>query len=93
MSDPRRATGEARVCGADVEPPLRPEERLVIAALYARLTAVTPSSRLWLDSCLTSKDVLRPRQHNAGSAKQQVGWSHFLVSHPMSHNPSHREAS
>lgn len=78
---------------SDSEPPLTAEERLMLAAVYARLTAVTPSPRLRLDSGLTSKDVLRPRQHNAGNAKKQVGRSHFLVSHPMSHNPSHREAS
>lgn len=73
------------------EAPLSPEERLVIASLYVRLTAVTPSSRLRLDSGLTSKDVLHPRQHNAGNAKQQVGQSRILVSHSMSHNQSHWE--
>lgn len=77
----------------EAEPPLSPVERLVIAALYARLTVVTPSPRLRLDSGLTSKDVLHPRQHNAGNAKRQVGQSHILVSHTLSHNSSHWECA
>lgn len=77
----------------DHEPPLTPIERLVIVGLYARLTAVTPSSRLRLDSGLTSLDVLHPRQHPEGGMNRQVGKSHILVSHPLSHNPSHQEAS
>lgn len=38
MSDPRRAVGEVRVCGAETEPPLTPDERLAIVSLYASLT-------------------------------------------------------
>ncbi|WP_074377062.1 hypothetical protein [Mycobacteroides abscessus] len=75
----------------DIELPLTPEERLTIVSLYARLTAVTPSSRLRLDSCLTSKDVLHPSQHNAGNGNPQVGQSHILVSHSLSQNLSHGE--
>lgn len=77
----------------DIEPPLTPEERLVIAALYARLTAVTPSPPLRLDSGLTSKDVLPPRQRPQGEENKQVGQSHILVLVPQSHNMSHQEAS
>ncbi|BBZ83328.1 hypothetical protein MABM_32440 [Mycobacteroides abscessus] len=72
-------------------PSLTTGERLVIAALYARLTAVTPSSRLRLDSGLTSKDVLHPRQHPEGRLNQQVAQSHILVSHALLHNQSHQE--
>ncbi|RIS81273.1 hypothetical protein D2E44_14535 [Mycobacteroides abscessus] len=61
---------------SDSEAPLTPDERLMLVGLYARLT---------------SKDVLHPRQHNAGNAKKQVVQSHILVSHPMSHNSSHWE--
>lgn len=43
MSDPRRAVGEVRVCGAETEPPLTPSERLTIVALYAHL--VQPQNR------------------------------------------------
>ncbi|CPW83120.1 Uncharacterised protein [Mycobacteroides abscessus subsp. abscessus] len=60
------------------EAPLTPDERLLVASLYASLT---------------SKDVLRPRQHNAGNAKRQVERSHILVSHSLSHNQSHRGSS
>ncbi|RIR76289.1 Uncharacterised protein [Mycobacteroides abscessus subsp. abscessus] len=60
------------------EPPLAAEERLLVVSLYAGLT---------------SKDVLHPRQHNAGNGKQQVGQSHILVSHTLSHNPSHWECA
>lgn len=59
---------------SDSEAPLTPIERLVITALYLRLT---------------SKDVLHPRQHPEGGMNQQVGASHILVSHPLSHNQSH----
>lgn len=59
---------------SDTEPPLTPDERLVIAALYLRLT---------------SKDVLHPQQHPEDGMNQQVAQSHFLVSHPLSHNLSH----
>lgn len=76
----------------DSEAPLTPFERLTIAAVYARLTAVTPSSRLRLDSGLTSKDVLHPRQHPEDGMNQQVEVSHILVSHPKSHNLSHGES-
>lgn len=61
-----------------IEPSLIPEERLLIASLYASLT---------------SKDVLHPRQHNAGNGKQQVGQSHILVSHTLSHNQSRWESA
>lgn len=77
----------------DAEAPLTPGERLSIAAVYARLTAVTPSSRLRLDSGLTSLDVLHPRQHPDSEKNRQVGQSHILVSHHLSHNTSHQEAS
>ncbi|KRQ26411.1 hypothetical protein AOT83_19090 [Mycobacteroides sp. H001] len=73
---------------SDSEAPLTPMERLVIAALYARLTVVTP----WLDSGLTSKDVLRPQQHTEDGMNQQVERSHISVSHSMSHNQSHNGA-
>lgn len=76
---------------SDSEAPLSPEERLLLASLYARLTAVTPSPRLRLGSGLTSKDVLHPRQHPEGGMNVQVAQSHILVSYPKSHNPSHRE--
>lgn len=56
------------------EPPLSPVERLMLASLYLRLT---------------SKDVLHPRQHPEDGTNQQVAQSHILVSHPLSHNPSH----
>ncbi|SIB99352.1 Uncharacterised protein [Mycobacteroides abscessus subsp. abscessus] len=59
---------------SDSEAPLTPIERLVITALYLRLT---------------SKDVLRPRQHPNGGMNQQVRQSHISVSHSLSHNPSH----
>lgn len=62
----------------DSEAPLTPDERLMLVGLYASLT---------------SKDVLRPRQHNAGNEKPQVGQSHILVSHTLSHNPSHWESA
>ncbi|SID67008.1 Uncharacterised protein [Mycobacteroides abscessus subsp. abscessus] len=78
---------------SDSEVPLTPIERLAVAALYARLTAATPSSRLRLDSGLTSKDVLHPRQHPEDGMNTQVAQSHILVSHPKSHNQSHQEAS
>lgn len=58
------------------EPPLSPVERLVIAALYARLTSL---------------DVLHPRQHPRDDENSLVGGSHILVSVPQSHNLSHRE--
>ncbi len=59
---------------SDSEAPLTPIERLVITALYLRLT---------------SKDVLHPRQHHGGGMNPQVAQSHISVSHPLSHNPSH----
>lgn len=74
---------------SDSEASLTPFERLLIVGLYARLTAVTPSSRLRLDSGLTSKDVLHPRQHPEDGLNRQVARSHILVSHPKSRNPSH----
>lgn len=61
---------------SETEAPLTPVERLVIAALYASLT---------------SKEVLHPRQHSEGGMNTQVAQSHILVSHPKSHNQSHRE--
>lgn len=60
----------------DAEPPLTPEERLLVVSLYAGLT---------------SKDVLHPRQHPNGGMNEQVGRSHILVSVPQSHNMSHQE--
>lgn len=77
----------------DAEASLMPVERLAIAALYARLTAVTPSPRLRLDSGLTSLDVLHPAQHNAGDVNTQVEVSHILVSNSLSHNQSHKDVS
>lgn len=74
MSDPRRAVGEVRVCGAEDETPLTAEERLLLASVYLRLT---------------SKDVLHPRQHPDSEKNGQVGRSHISVSYPMSHNMSH----
>lgn len=62
----------------DIEPPLTPGERLLIVGLYARLT---------------SKDVLHPRQHPEDGMNRQVARSHILVSHALSHNQSHLEAS
>lgn len=61
---------------SETEAPLSPVERLVIAALYARLT---------------SKDVLPPRQHPDSEKNSQVGGSHILVSRSLSHNMSHQE--
>lgn len=78
---------------SDSEAQLSPEERLLIVGLYARLTAVTPSSRLRLDSGLTSKDVLHRRQHPEDGMNRQVARSHILVSHLVSHNPSHGSTS
>lgn len=63
---------------SETEPPLTPDERLLLAALYASLTSL---------------DVLHPRQHNAGEANTQVEVSHILVSHALSHNPSHGESA
>lgn len=63
---------------SEIEPPLTAEERLTIVALYAGLT---------------SKDVLHPRQHPDSEKNKQVGGSHILVSHPLSHNQSHKSAS
>ncbi|SHO82457.1 Uncharacterised protein [Mycobacteroides abscessus subsp. abscessus] len=60
------------------EAPLSPVERLVITSLYASLTSL---------------DVLPPRQHPRGEENKQVGRSHILVSHHMSHNQSHGSAS
>lgn len=77
---------------SETEAPLTPVERLLIAAVYARLTAVTPSARLRLDSGLTSKDVLPPRQHPNVGMNRQVAQSHISVSHPKSHNQSHRDS-
>ena len=62
----------------DIEPRLSPVERLAIAALYASLI---------------SKDVLRTRQHPQGEGNKQVERSHILVSHHLSHNMSHQDAS
>lgn len=61
---------------SDVEPPLTPDERLLLAAVYARLTSL---------------DVLHPRQHPDIEKNKQVGQSHILVSHHLSHNQSHGE--
>lgn len=60
------------------EAPLTPGERLALVALYAGLTSL---------------DVLPPRQHPRGEENSQVGQSHILVSHHLSHNMSHQEAS
>ncbi|SKF72982.1 Uncharacterised protein [Mycobacteroides abscessus subsp. abscessus] len=62
---------------SDSEAPLTPDERLLLASLYLRLT---------------SKDVLHPRQHPEDGMNQQVEVSHILVSHPKSHNLSHGES-
>ncbi len=62
----------------DSEAPLSPVERLLLAAVYARLTSL---------------DVLHPRQHTDSEKNGQVGQSHILVSHHLSHNTSHQEAS
>lgn len=62
---------------SDVEPPLTVEERLLLASVYLRLT---------------SKDVLHQRQHPEGGMNMQVGESHILVSHLLSHNLSRRES-
>ncbi|SIA11195.1 Uncharacterised protein [Mycobacteroides abscessus subsp. abscessus] len=62
----------------DSEAPLSPVERLLLAAVYARLTSL---------------DVLHPRQHPNGRMNRQVGQSHILVSHRQSHNMSHGSAS
>lgn len=61
----------------DSEAPLTPGERLLLTAVYARLTSL---------------DVLPPRQHPRGEENSQVGQSHILVSHHLSHNMS-QEAS
>ncbi|SLI42768.1 Uncharacterised protein [Mycobacteroides abscessus subsp. abscessus] len=61
----------------DVEPALTPDERLLLASVYLRLT---------------SKDVLRPQQHTEDGMNQQVERSHISVSHSMSHNQSHNGA-
>lgn len=63
---------------SETEAPLSPDERLAIAAVYLRLTSL---------------DVLPPRQHPRGEENSQVGQSHILVSHHLSHNMSHQEAS
>lgn len=76
MSDPRRAVGEVRVCGAEDEAPLTADERLLLASVYLRLTSL---------------DVLHPRQHPDSEKNGQVERSHILVSHSMSHNQSHGE--
>lgn len=62
---------------SETEAPLTPDERLLLAAVYA---------------CLTSLDVLHPRQHPDSEKNRQVGQSHILVSIPQSHNMSHGEA-
>ncbi|SLI38635.1 Uncharacterised protein [Mycobacteroides abscessus subsp. massiliense] len=62
----------------DSEAALTPAERLVLAALYTRLTSL---------------DVLHPQQHPEDGMNMQVGQSHISVSHLKSHNPSHQEAS
>ncbi|CPS18120.1 Uncharacterised protein [Mycobacteroides abscessus subsp. abscessus] len=56
---------------------LTPDERLLLAAVYVRLTSL---------------DVLHPRQHPDSEKNRQVGQSHILVSIPQSHNMSHGEA-
>lgn len=58
------------------EAPLTPVERLLLASVYLRLT---------------SKDVLPTRQHPQGEENGQVGQSHILVSHHLSHNMSPQE--
>lgn len=60
----------------DSEAPLTPDERLAIAAVYARVTSL---------------DVLHPRQHPRDEENSLVGGSHILVSVPQSHNLSHQE--
>lgn len=60
------------------EAPLSPAERLLVVSLYASLT---------------SKDVLPTRQHPRGEGNKQVERSHILVSHTLSHNPSHWECA
>lgn len=62
---------------SDSEAPLSPDERLVLAAVYA---------------CLTSKDVLPTRQHPRGEGNKQVGESHISVSHHLSQNQYHGES-
>ncbi|AMT69264.1 hypothetical protein ABG82_01730 [Mycobacteroides immunogenum] len=62
----------------ETEAPLTVDERLMLASLYLRLT---------------SKDVLRTRQHPQGEGNKQVERSHILVSHHLSHNMSHQDAS
>lgn len=65
MTDPRRAVGEVRVCGAETEPPLSAEERLTIAALYTSLTASqnrSSSGRLDSESaCYADLNICSPR--------------------------------
>ncbi|RIS62544.1 hypothetical protein D2E43_06355 [Mycobacteroides abscessus] len=61
----------------DLEPPLTPGERLLLASLYHRLTSL---------------DVSHPRQHPGSEMNRQVGGSHILVSHHLSHNQSHEES-
>ncbi len=63
---------------SDAEPPLTADERLTVVALYLGLT---------------SKDVLHPARHGDGEENQQVGQSHILVSHALSHSPSHGESA
>lgn len=61
---------------SDIEAPLTAEERLLLAAVYARLTSL---------------DVSHPRQSPRDEENSLVGGSHILVSHHLSHNQSHGE--
>lgn len=63
---------------SETEAPLTSMERVLIVSLYARLTSL---------------DVLHPRQRPDSEKNQQVARSHISVSHPLSHNQSHQEAS
>ncbi|RIS83878.1 hypothetical protein D2E44_12195 [Mycobacteroides abscessus] len=80
LPDEPRALGgpDAEHASAEDEAPLSPVERLLLASLYHRLTSL---------------DVLPPRQHPDSEKNRQVGQSHILVSHHLSHNTSHQEAS
>lgn len=62
---------------SETEAPLTSMERVLIVSLYARLTSL---------------DVLHPRQHPERGMNMQVARSHILVSHPKSHNQSHRDS-
>ncbi|SLJ15114.1 Uncharacterised protein [Mycobacteroides abscessus subsp. abscessus] len=63
---------------SDSEASLTPDERLLLAAVYVRLTSL---------------DVLQPRQHPDSEKNWQVERSHILVSVSQSHNQSHGESA